>query len=76
MCIFSQFPIEETLFFPYTMTGLGHRLQIGDWFTQPGVGMAKVMLPRGIRVNVYVTHVSGVQVSQHTFNYTVGSLIL
>ncbi len=57
MCIFSKHVILETFQHIFALNGYAHKVHHGDWFGGKGVGLAKIMC-HGIRLNVYVTHVS------------------
>ncbi|NXE67154.1 NSMA phosphodiesterase, partial [Calcarius ornatus] len=57
LCVFSRFPILDTLLYQYSLNGYPYMLQHGDWFCGKSVGLV-VMKISGIIFNVYVTHVS------------------
>lgn len=56
LCLFSKWPICETLYHKFDPNGYPHKVQHGDWFGGKGVGMA-VIRAHGLLVHVYVTHV-------------------
>uniref|UniRef100_A0A8B9TLC1 sphingomyelin phosphodiesterase n=1 Tax=Anas platyrhynchos TaxID=8839 RepID=A0A8B9TLC1_ANAPL len=55
LCIFSKFPILDTLLYQYSLNGYPYMLQHGDWFCGKSVGLAVINIS-GIVFNVYVTH--------------------
>lgn len=55
LCVFSRFPILDTLLYQYSLNGYPYMLQHGDWFCGKSVGLV-VMKISGIIFNVYVTH--------------------
>uniref|UniRef100_A0A8B9C8E1 sphingomyelin phosphodiesterase n=1 Tax=Anser brachyrhynchus TaxID=132585 RepID=A0A8B9C8E1_9AVES len=55
LCIFSKFPILDTLLYQYSLNGYPYMLQHGDWFCGKSVGLAVIKIS-GIVFNVYVTH--------------------
>ena len=59
MCIFSKYPILETFYMSFPLSGYPHKvlLRVVDWFIAKGVALACIQCG-GLRVNVYVTHVS------------------
>ncbi|KAM6108205.1 LOW QUALITY PROTEIN: sphingomyelin phosphodiesterase 2 [Pterocles gutturalis] len=54
LCVFSRFPILDTLLYQYSLNGYPYMLQHGDWFCGKSVGL--VIIISGIVFNVYVTH--------------------
>ncbi|NXF57237.1 NSMA phosphodiesterase, partial [Ciccaba nigrolineata] len=57
LCVFSRFPILDTLLYQYSLNGYPYMLQHGDWFCGKSVGLVIIKIS-GIIFNVYVTHVS------------------
>ncbi|XP_069627635.1 sphingomyelin phosphodiesterase 2 isoform X2 [Haliaeetus albicilla] len=55
LCIFSRFPILDTLLYQYSLNGYPYMLQHGDWFCGKSVGLVIIKIS-GILFNVYVTH--------------------
>ncbi|NWS33470.1 NSMA phosphodiesterase, partial [Polioptila caerulea] len=55
LCVFSRFPILDTLLYQYSLNGYPYMLQHGDWFCGKSVGLV-IMKISGIVFNVYVTH--------------------
>ncbi|XP_022235257.1 putative neutral sphingomyelinase, partial [Limulus polyphemus] len=55
VCIFSRSCIIDTGSHAFSLNGYAHKIQHGDWFGGKVVGLCKV-LHRGIRINLYVTH--------------------
>ncbi|KAI1230953.1 Sphingomyelin phosphodiesterase 2, partial [Lamprotornis superbus] len=55
LCVFSRFPILDTLLYQYSLNGYPYMLQHGDWFCGKSVGLV-IMKISGIIFNVYVTH--------------------
>ncbi|KAK2521713.1 sphingomyelin phosphodiesterase 2 isoform X1 [Columba livia] len=55
LCIFSRFPILDTLLYQYSLNGYPYMLQHGDWFCGKSVGLIVTKIS-GIIFNVYVTH--------------------
>ncbi|NWV43743.1 NSMA phosphodiesterase, partial [Grantiella picta] len=55
LCVFSRFPILDTLLYQYSLNGYPYMLQHGDWFCGKSVGLVIVKIS-GIIFNVYVTH--------------------
>ncbi|XP_014809208.1 PREDICTED: sphingomyelin phosphodiesterase 2 [Calidris pugnax] len=55
LCVFSRFPILDTLLYQYSLNGYPYMLQHGDWFGGKSVGLVIVKIS-GIIFNVYVTH--------------------
>lgn len=57
VCIFSRYPIVETMYFNFPLNGHAHKLLHGDWYGSKGCGLA-VLKVKDLTVNVYATHVS------------------
>ena len=59
ICIFSKYPILETFYMSFPLSGYPHKvlLRVVDWFIAKGVALACIQCG-GLKVNVYVTHVS------------------
>ncbi|NXM99652.1 NSMA phosphodiesterase, partial [Sylvia borin] len=55
LCVFSRFPILDTLLYQYSLNGYPYMLQHGDWFGGKSVGLV-IMKISGIIFNVYITH--------------------
>uniref|UniRef100_A0A8C0F0V7 sphingomyelin phosphodiesterase n=1 Tax=Bubo bubo TaxID=30461 RepID=A0A8C0F0V7_BUBBB len=55
LCVFSRFPILDTLLYQYSLNGYPYMLQHGDWFCGKSVGLVIIKIS-GIIFNVYVTH--------------------
>ncbi|KAI0232721.1 putative neutral sphingomyelinase [Lamellibrachia satsuma] len=55
LCVFSKFPIIETLEYRYSLNGYAHKVYHGDWFGGKSVGLCKVQMG-DIIMNVYNTH--------------------
>ncbi|NXG72913.1 NSMA phosphodiesterase, partial [Baryphthengus martii] len=55
LCVFSRFPILDTLLYQYSLNGYPYMLQHGDWFCGKSVGLVVIKIS-GIVFNVYVTH--------------------
>ncbi|NXL44189.1 NSMA phosphodiesterase, partial [Podilymbus podiceps] len=55
LCVFSRFPILDTLLYQYSLNGYPYMLQHGDWFCGKSVGLLVIKIS-GIIFNVYVTH--------------------
>ncbi|XP_030147787.4 sphingomyelin phosphodiesterase 2 isoform X1 [Taeniopygia guttata] len=55
LCVFSRFPILDTLLYQYSLNGYPYMLQHGDWFCGKSVGLV-IMKISGIIFNIYVTH--------------------
>ncbi|XP_065603572.1 sphingomyelin phosphodiesterase 2 isoform X2 [Cyrtonyx montezumae] len=55
LCVFSKFPILDTLLYQYSLNGYPYMLQHGDWFCGKSVGLVIVRIAE-ITVNIYVTH--------------------
>ncbi|NXU53375.1 NSMA phosphodiesterase, partial [Turnix velox] len=55
LCVFSRFPILDTLLYQYSLNGYPYMLQHGDWFCGKSVGLLIIKIS-GIIFNVYVTH--------------------
>ncbi|XP_071673977.1 sphingomyelin phosphodiesterase 2 isoform X2 [Patagioenas fasciata] len=55
LCVFSRFPILDTLLYQYSLNGYPYMLQHGDWFCGKSVGLVVTKIS-GIIFNVYVTH--------------------
>ncbi|KFQ38816.1 Sphingomyelin phosphodiesterase 2, partial [Mesitornis unicolor] len=55
LCVFSRFPILDTLLYQYSLNGYPYMLQHGDWFCGKSVGLV-ILKISGILFNVYVTH--------------------
>ncbi|XP_071624550.1 sphingomyelin phosphodiesterase 2 [Heliangelus exortis] len=55
LCVFSKFPILDTLLYQYSLNGYPYMLQHGDWFCGKSVGLLIIKIS-GILFNVYVTH--------------------
>ncbi|NWU70443.1 NSMA phosphodiesterase, partial [Pterocles burchelli] len=55
LCVFSRFPILDTLLYQYSLNGYPYMLQHGDWFCGKSVGLVIIKIS-GIVFNVYVTH--------------------
>ncbi|NWX13561.1 NSMA phosphodiesterase, partial [Aegotheles bennettii] len=55
LCVFSRFPILDTLLYQYSLNGYPYMLQHGDWFCGKSVGLIIIKIS-GIVFNVYVTH--------------------
>ncbi|NXE92540.1 NSMA phosphodiesterase, partial [Menura novaehollandiae] len=55
LCVFSKFPILDTLLYQYSLNGYPYMLQHGDWFCGKSVGLVIIKIS-GIIFNVYVTH--------------------
>ncbi|GAB1605173.1 putative neutral sphingomyelinase [Argonauta hians] len=56
ICVFSQYPIHDVLYFDYRLNGYAHKILHGDWFAGKGVGLFKVIVNR-LHINVYTTHI-------------------
>ncbi len=54
--ILSAHPIEEAWFHRFESDGSWYRLTEGDWWAGKGVGLARLRLPNGARVDFYDTH--------------------
>ena len=59
ICIFSKYPILETFYLSYPLSGYPHKVlhKVVDWFLAKGVALACIQSGE-LHVNVYVTHVS------------------
>ncbi|XP_074971701.1 sphingomyelin phosphodiesterase 2 [Phalacrocorax aristotelis] len=55
LCVFSRFPILDTLLYQYSLNGYPYMLQHGDWFCGKSVGLVVIKISE-IVFNVYVTH--------------------
>ncbi|NXT22882.1 NSMA phosphodiesterase, partial [Syrrhaptes paradoxus] len=55
LCVFSRFPILDTLLYQYSLNGYPYMLQHGDWFCGKSVGLVIIKIS-GIVFNVYITH--------------------
>ncbi|XP_050393103.1 putative neutral sphingomyelinase [Patella vulgata] len=55
LCIFSKFPIVETLFHRFQINGFPHKIQHGDWFGGKGVGLCKIQV-EDFDINLYISH--------------------
>lgn len=56
MCVFSKWSIESVFFHPYSANGYPYLIHQADWYCGKGVGLARVISPRGFSINLYVTH--------------------
>ncbi|XP_052807925.1 putative neutral sphingomyelinase [Mya arenaria] len=56
LCVFSKWPIGQTLYHRFDPNGYAHKVQHGDWFGGKGVGLA-VITVGGVTLNVYITHI-------------------
>jgi endonuclease/exonuclease/phosphatase family metal-dependent hydrolase len=54
--ILSAHPIEEAWFHRFEQAGRWYRLWEGDWWAGKGIGLARVRLPGGERVDFFDTH--------------------
>ncbi|NXI65215.1 NSMA phosphodiesterase, partial [Anseranas semipalmata] len=55
LCVFSKFPILDTLLYQYSLNGSPYMFQHGDWFCGKSVGLVVIKIS-GIVFNIYVTH--------------------
>ncbi|XP_042743942.1 sphingomyelin phosphodiesterase 2 [Lagopus leucura] len=55
LCVFSKFPILDTLLYQYSLNGYPYMLHHGDWFCGKSVGLVVVRIAK-ITFNIYVTH--------------------
>ncbi|XP_042693313.1 sphingomyelin phosphodiesterase 2 [Centrocercus urophasianus] len=55
LCVFSKFPILDTLLYQYSLNGYPYMLHHGDWFCGKSVGLVVVRIAE-ITFNIYVTH--------------------
>ncbi|KAL4233259.1 Sphingomyelin phosphodiesterase 2 [Mactra antiquata] len=56
LCLFSKYPILETIYHRFDPNGYVHKIQHGDWFGGKGLGLAKISVD-GFTVNSYITHI-------------------
>ncbi len=57
VCVFSRFPVVDTLMHRYSLNGFAHHVHRGDWFGGKVVGMVRIKL-NGFLLNFYSSHVS------------------
>jgi len=57
LCIFSRYPIAETLYQEFPLNGQAHKVLHGDWYASKGCGLA-ILKVKDMTVNVYTSHVS------------------
>ncbi|XP_059490809.1 putative neutral sphingomyelinase [Neocloeon triangulifer] len=55
LCIFSRYPIIDSLFHQWAVNGYVHKIQHGDWFGGKGVGLCRILVGEH-HVNVYTAH--------------------
>lgn len=56
ICIFSKWPMDSIFMHSYGANGHPYLLHQCDWYCGKGVGLARVISPKGFRINLYVTH--------------------
>lgn len=56
ICVFSKYPILQTMWHTYPMSGYAHKLHHGDWYGGSGVGLCKLQIGQAV-VNLYISHV-------------------
>ena len=57
ICIFSQYPIIETVYQDFPLNGHAQKVFHGDWFGAKGCALA-ILKVKDYKVNMYATHVS------------------
>lgn len=56
LAILSRWPIRESSMFRYPLNGRPQAFFRGDWFVGKGVACARILLPDGVSVEVFNTH--------------------
>ncbi|XP_041351604.1 putative neutral sphingomyelinase isoform X2 [Gigantopelta aegis] len=51
-CVFSKFPIRETMYYRFSLNGFAHKIWHGDWYAGKGVGLCKMVID-GLHINLY-----------------------
>ncbi|XP_041354271.1 putative neutral sphingomyelinase isoform X2 [Gigantopelta aegis] len=55
-CVFSKFPIGETMYFHFSLNGFAHKVWHADWYAGKGVGLCKMVID-GLHINLYSSHI-------------------
>ncbi|CAD6221611.1 GSCOCG00011621001-RA-CDS [Cotesia congregata] len=55
ICVFSKYPIQDVMFYQWSLNGYVHKIHHGDWFGGKGVGLCRLRVIDA-NVNVYVAH--------------------
>jgi len=63
VCVFSRYPIIETMYQVYPLNGHAHKIFHGDWYGAKGCGLS-VLRVKDFTVNLYSTHVSSLTRNQ------------
>ena len=61
VCIFSRYPILETVYHDFPLNGHAHKILHGDWYGAKGCALA-ILQVKDLTVNLYATHVSNTTV--------------
>ena len=56
LCVFSKYPILETLQHRFAVNGYPSKLLHGDWYAAKSAGLVQLLF-EGLRINVYIAHV-------------------
>ncbi|XP_071452487.1 putative neutral sphingomyelinase [Hetaerina americana] len=68
LCVFSKYPIENSLFHRWPLNGYAHKVQHGDWFAGKGIALCTFFV-NGLKVNVYNTHMHAEYCCEGRNNY-------